>query len=69
MGNETLDLFESGKVGPAGTANPPPAAPPSGPDALPDDALPLDLYAERAYLAYAMSVVNRPRPAAGRGRP
>ena len=57
MGDETLDLFESGKVSPGGTVHLPPSAPPPAPNALPDDALPLDLYAERAYLTYAMSVV------------
>ena len=35
---------------------PEPPAPPAEP--LPDDAAPLDLFAERAYLAYAMSVVK-----------
>ncbi|MCX7173127.1 MAG: DNA topoisomerase IV subunit A [Proteobacteria bacterium] len=55
--NETPDLFAE--------AEPPlqlppilPPAPPITPAALPDDALPLDLFAERAYLAYAMSVVK-----------
>ncbi|MDD5176483.1 MAG: DNA topoisomerase IV subunit A [Sterolibacterium sp.] len=49
--NETLDLF----------ANLPPPPQPPAPlisPALPDDALPLDLFAEQAYLAYAMSVVK-----------
>lgn len=46
----TLDLFSS--------APPPPSEPPTtGGDGF-DDALPLDLFAERAYLAYAMSVVR-----------
>ncbi|MBM3392805.1 MAG: DNA topoisomerase IV subunit A [Betaproteobacteria bacterium] len=45
MGNETLDLFDSGKVSPGSTA-------------MPEDVLSLDLYAERAYLTYAMSVVT-----------
>jgi len=45
--NETLDLFDS----------PPPPAPPSGSEE-PGDSLPLDTFAERAYLAYAMSVVR-----------
>ena len=54
MANEMPDMFEDLKVSGGGTANPPPpAAVP-----LPDDALPLDLYAERAYLTYAMSVVT-----------
>jgi topoisomerase-4 subunit A len=46
--NDTLDLFDD--------AAPPPPPPPGGGDA--GDGLPLDLYAERAYLAYAMSVVR-----------
>ena len=54
MGDETLDLFEDAKVSAGGTA--PPAAPVFS--ALSGDALPLDLYAERAYLTYAMSVVT-----------
>ena len=45
----TPDLFE---VAPPA----PPAAPPE--PTFPEDALPLDRYAERAYLAYAMSVVK-----------
>lgn len=57
--NETPDLFDSLPPEVADAAGEPPAPPPS---ALPlmghDDALPLDLYAERAYLAYAMSVVK-----------
>ncbi|MDZ4202583.1 MAG: DNA gyrase subunit A, partial [Gallionella sp.] len=49
MNHETPDLFE--------TAPPaPPAVPPA--PIFPEDALPLDSYAERAYLAYAMSVVK-----------
>ncbi|MCB1958190.1 MAG: DNA topoisomerase IV subunit A, partial [Rhodocyclaceae bacterium] len=49
MNDETLDLFDA----------PPPAPPSNGADdANGDDSLPLDLYAERAYLAYAMSVVR-----------
>ncbi len=58
MGDETLDLFQDGKVSPGGTAHLPPSAPPPAGLAMPDDALPLDLYAERAYLTYAMSVVT-----------
>ncbi|MBP9654633.1 MAG: hypothetical protein KBE19_09605, partial [Rhodocyclaceae bacterium] len=58
MGDETLDLFESEKVSPGSTAHQPPSAPPPAGPVLPDDALPLDLYAERAYLTYAMSVVT-----------
>jgi topoisomerase-4 subunit A len=53
-GDETLDLFESAP--PEGGNPPPPPPPPSDPIA--DGALPLDAYAERAYLAYAMSVVR-----------
>ena len=37
---------------------PPPPEPPEPEEQLPDDAAPLDLFAERAYLAYAMSVVR-----------
>ncbi|MDP1653730.1 MAG: DNA topoisomerase IV subunit A [Rhodocyclaceae bacterium] len=54
MAHETPDLFDDLKVSAGGTA--PPPAPPQ--IALSDDALPLDLYAERAYLTYAMSVVT-----------
>jgi len=46
--NETPDLFDN---------LPPPPAPPSPPEEN-GDSLPLDHYAERAYLAYAMSVVR-----------
>ena len=52
MSTETLELFS---VQGAGSAEPPPPAPSSE---HPDDRLPLDLYAERAYLSYAMSVVR-----------
>ena len=43
-----------------GADQPPPAAPPASPDPEPEDdgTLALDRYAERAYLAYAMSVVK-----------
>ena len=58
MSNETPDLFEDLKVSAGGTALPPPPAPPPSSPALSDDALPLDLYVERAYLTYAMSVVT-----------
>ncbi len=58
MSNETPDLFEDLKVSAGGTALPPPSAPPPSGPALSDDALPLDLYVERAYLTYAMSVVT-----------
>ncbi len=62
MSNETPDLFDDAGA----EANavvieappPPPAVPPA--PTFPDDdgTLPLDAYAERAYLAYAMSVVK-----------
>ncbi|MBX3676427.1 MAG: DNA topoisomerase IV subunit A [Rhodocyclaceae bacterium] len=58
MSNETPDLFEDLKVSAGGTAHQPPSAPPPSGAALSDDALPLDLYVERAYLTYAMSVVT-----------
>ncbi len=50
--NDTLDLFQGAELPPA------PPAPPAPPSANGDDTLPLDHYAERAYLAYAMSVVK-----------
>ncbi|HMM55394.1 MAG TPA: DNA topoisomerase IV subunit A [Candidatus Desulfobacillus sp.] len=56
MGDETLDLFEAGDDGSGGML--PPGAPPPAMPGFVDDALPLDLYAERAYLTYAMSVVT-----------
>jgi len=45
---------------PAGTGLPPPPAPPAEPESEPEDdgTLALDRFAERAYLAYAMSVVK-----------
>ncbi len=49
--NDTFDLFSN-------TEAPPPPPPPAAADSLGDGALPLDQYAERAYLAYAMSVVK-----------
>jgi topoisomerase-4 subunit A len=52
MGDETLDLFAT--EGRGDTA--PPSA--RGRTRLSEEALPLDLYAERAYLTYAMSVVT-----------
>jgi topoisomerase-4 subunit A len=55
MGDETLDLFEGA---PAEIGDVPPPPPPPLPDPIDDGALPLDAYAERAYLAYAMSVVR-----------
>jgi topoisomerase-4 subunit A len=55
MTKETLDLFAHLPAAP--TPSPaPPSAPPDGGDD--DGALALDRYAERAYLAYAMSVVK-----------
>ncbi|WP_126445387.1 DNA topoisomerase IV subunit A [Sulfuricystis multivorans] len=48
----TPDLFDT-----PSEPNPPSGAVPPAPS-FPDDALPLDAYAERAYLAYAMSVVK-----------
>jgi topoisomerase-4 subunit A len=54
MSNDTPDLFDIVADDSAPPA-PPQALPPAE---LPDDRLPLDLYAERAYLAYAMSVVK-----------
>ncbi len=59
MNNETPDLFDevqSQSLQHGGDQ--PPPAPPGAPPALPEDHLPLDLYAERAYLSYAMSVVR-----------
>jgi topoisomerase-4 subunit A len=50
--NDTFDLFQGADAPPA------PPAPPAPDTAAGDDALPLDRYAERAYLAYAMSVVK-----------
>ncbi|MFK7088115.1 DNA topoisomerase IV subunit A [Chromobacterium violaceum] len=47
------DLFDS--PAPAGDLTPPP---PAAPEAASGDWIPLDLYAERAYLEYAMSVVK-----------
>ncbi|NMG33160.1 DNA topoisomerase IV subunit A [Azoarcus sp. TTM-91] len=55
MSNDSLDLFDAATP-PAPPAPPPPETPVSG--ELDDGALPLDRYAERAYLAYAMSVVR-----------
>ncbi|CAL93729.1 DNA topoisomerase IV subunit A [Azoarcus olearius] len=73
MSNDTPDLFGENAAAPAAPeptaatvapeAAPPadtPPPPPAPPVLMPgsDGALPLDLYAERAYLAYAMSVVK-----------
>jgi len=64
MSNDSLDLFGGATppVPPTPPAPPEPPAPPP-PDEpvsgeLEDGSLPLDRYAERAYLAYAMSVVR-----------
>ena len=54
--NDTPDLFDSLPPEAAGAGEPP--APPPAQLVASDDALPLDQYAERAYLAYAMSVVK-----------
>ena len=58
--SETLDLFgdEPRRPPEEHSGLRPPPGPPGAPEALPDDHLPLDLYAERAYLSYAMSVVR-----------
>ncbi|MBS3935316.1 MAG: DNA topoisomerase IV subunit A [Sulfuritalea sp.] len=53
MNHDTPDLFDDVAVAPP----PPPAVPPA-PTFAEGEALPLDRYAERAYLAYAMSVVK-----------
>ncbi|MBV2236055.1 MAG: DNA topoisomerase IV subunit A [Sterolibacterium sp.] len=66
MNNDTPDLFATpgiaaeavDTVDVADTVDNPPPLPPEPPADLPDDAAPLDLFAERAYLAYAMSVVK-----------
>jgi topoisomerase-4 subunit A len=59
MNNETPDLFDN-LLDEAPPPPPPPAAPPAPTfdDAGDGNELPLDTYAERAYLAYAMSVVK-----------
>ncbi|MBS0370938.1 MAG: DNA topoisomerase IV subunit A [Proteobacteria bacterium] len=54
--NQTPDLFDS--LLPEADEPPAPPPPPASPLQGSDDALPLDQYAERAYLAYAMSVVK-----------
>ncbi len=56
MNNDTPDLFDSLNNDSSNHANPP--APPALPETLGEDAAPLDHFAERAYLAYAMSVVR-----------
>ena len=55
MSNDTPDLFDDLEL--AGDT-PPPLPPASDEPPMDGDALPLDRYAERAYLAYAMSVVK-----------
>ena len=57
MSNDTFDLFDGADTTQAAQPPSPPPTPPAEPP-LGDDALPLDRYAERAYLAYAMSVVK-----------
>ena len=52
MTTQDPDLFDTI------TQGPPPAEPPTPPEVLDDGSLPLDSYAEQAYLAYAMSVVR-----------
>lgn len=56
MSQDTLDLFANPPAG--GDATPPPAPPQPQDGGNDDGSLPLDRYAERAYLAYAMSVVK-----------
>ncbi|MBI3094214.1 MAG: DNA topoisomerase IV subunit A [Rhodocyclales bacterium] len=60
MNNDTPDLFDEPAPTDAAAANPPPPAVPPAPTLDPGDgtSLPLAAYAERAYLAYAMSVVR-----------
>ncbi|MDP1652362.1 MAG: DNA topoisomerase IV subunit A [Rhodocyclaceae bacterium] len=53
MSHDTPDLFDNMAEPP-----PPPSAVPPAPSFADGDSLPLDSYAERAYLAYAMSVVK-----------
>ncbi|MDP2792466.1 MAG: DNA topoisomerase IV subunit A [Sulfurisoma sp.] len=59
MSNETPDLFDNlPDPAPEAPMQPPPPAVPPAPTFSDDGTLPLDGYAERAYLAYAMSVVK-----------
>ncbi|AKU13456.1 DNA topoisomerase 4 subunit A [Azoarcus sp. CIB] len=62
MSNDTLDLFGAAArpavATPDDSAPPAPPRPPAGGSTNGDGTLPLDQYAERAYLAYAMSVVK-----------
>src|SRR5574340_1624497 len=56
MSHDTPNLFDDPVTLDPGGDKPPAA--PIAPQTLPDDHLPLDLFASRAYLAYAMSVVK-----------
>ncbi|GAB1393427.1 DNA topoisomerase IV subunit A [Rhodocyclaceae bacterium] len=64
MNNDTPDLFDNVAANPPpppavqNIAGEPPSAVPPAPTFADGEALPLDSYAERAYLAYAMSVVK-----------
>ncbi len=58
MSNDNLDLFSTTADDDTSHSSLPPPPPPIEQPRLPDDAAPLDLFAERAYLAYAMSVVK-----------
>ncbi|HEY0876840.1 MAG TPA: DNA topoisomerase IV subunit A [Zeimonas sp.] len=60
MTHESLDLFNAppSPTATLPTTPPAPPAPPAGGSTNGDGTLPLDQYAERAYLAYAMSVVK-----------
>jgi topoisomerase-4 subunit A len=61
MDDDTPDLFDEPAPATAAASNPPPAVPPAPTfeNAMGDgSSLPLAAYAERAYLAYAMSVVR-----------
>ena len=61
MDDDTTDLFDEPAPATAAASNPPPAVPPAPTfeNAMGDgSSLPLAAYAERAYLAYAMSVVR-----------
>ena len=54
----TQDTGADGSPAAAGVDLPPPPAPPADSEPEDDGTLALDRYAERAYLAYAMSVVK-----------
>ncbi|HQW20246.1 MAG TPA: DNA gyrase subunit A, partial [Rhodocyclaceae bacterium] len=63
MSTDTPDLFDNlpdvtATELPPPPPEAPPPEPPEPPEPLPDDAAPLDLFAEQAYLSYAMSVVR-----------